>query len=62
MAVPKKKTSRARRNRRRSHDALKLPQLSKCARTGAPKLSHRVCEESGYYGKNKQVFEVEERL
>ncbi|MCA8911815.1 MAG: 50S ribosomal protein L32 [Planctomycetes bacterium] len=62
MAVPKKKHSKARRNKRRSHDALKLPKISKCAKTGLPKLSHRVCEESGYYGKNKRVFEVEERL
>lgn len=62
MATPKKRSSRARRNSRRAHDALKLPKLSKCAKTGLPKLSHRVCEESGYYGKDKKVFEVEERL
>lgn len=62
MAIPKKKQSKARRNKRRSHDALKLPKISKCAKTGLPKLSHRVCEDSGFYGKNKQVFEVEERL
>ena len=62
MATPKKKTSKARRNSRRSHDALAMPKISKCAKTGLPKISHRVCEESGFYGKNKQVFEVEERL
>jgi len=62
MAVPKKKHSKARRNKKRAHDALKLPKLSKCAKTGLPKLSHRVCEDSGFYGKHKQVFEVEERL
>lgn len=62
MATPKKRSSRARRNSRRAHDALKLPKLSKCAKTGLPKLSHRVCEGSGYYGKDKKVFEVEERL
>jgi large subunit ribosomal protein L32 len=62
MATPKKKSSRARRNKRRSHDGLALPKISKCAKTGLPKLSHRVCEDSGFYGKNKQVFEVEERL
>lgn len=62
MPVPKKRQSRARRNKRRAHDALVLPNLSKCAKTGLPKLSHRVCEDSGYYGKTKKVFEVEERL
>lgn len=62
MAVPKKRSSRAARNQRRSHDALTVPLLSKCAKTGMPKLSHRVCEDSGYYGKTKRVFEVDERL
>lgn len=62
MATPKKRHSKARRNKRRSHDALTMPRISKCAKTGLPKLSHRVCEESGFYGKTKQVFEVEERL
>lgn len=62
MPVPKKRSSRAARNQRRSHDALTLPKLSKCAKTGLPKLSHRVCEDSGFYGKSRRVFEVEERL
>jgi large subunit ribosomal protein L32 len=62
MATPKKRSSRARRNKRRAHDALKVPRISRCARTGLPKLSHRVCEDSGYYGKTKRVFEVDERL
>ncbi|MBX3474689.1 MAG: 50S ribosomal protein L32 [Planctomycetes bacterium] len=62
MPVPKKRSSRAARNQRRSHDALTTPKLSKCAKTGLPKLSHRVCEDSGFYGKSKRVFEVEERL
>ncbi|MCF6228700.1 MAG: 50S ribosomal protein L32 [Planctomycetes bacterium] len=62
MAVPKQKQSKARGRKRRSHDALKLPVLSKCAKTGLPKLSHTVCEESGYYGKTKKVFDVEEKL
>jgi len=62
MPVPKKRSSRAARNQRRSHDALVPPRLSKCAKTGLPKLSHRVCEDSGYYGKHKRVFVVDERL
>lgn len=62
MGVPKQRQSKARRNKRRAHDALQMPQISKCAKTGLPKLSHRVCEESGYYGKTKKVFDVEERL
>jgi large subunit ribosomal protein L32 len=62
MATPKKRSSRSKIGRRRSHDSLTLPQLGKCPKTGRPKLSHRVCEESGYYGKNVRVFTVEEKL
>jgi large subunit ribosomal protein L32 len=62
MATPKKRTSRARRDKRRSHNAITLPQIGTCPKSGRPKLSHRVCEESGYYGKDKQVFDVDERL
>jgi len=62
MATPKKRSSRSRRNKRRTHDALSIPKLSKCAKTGLPKLAHRVCEDSGYYGKSKLIFEVDERL
>lgn len=62
MATPKKKSSRSRGGKRSAHDALKVPVVGKCPKTGLPKLSHRVCEESGYYGKKKRIFEVEERL
>lgn len=59
MAVPKKKTSRSKRNMRRSHDALKLPAISTCSNCGAAKTPHHVCTECGYYN-NTQVVEVEE--
>ena len=43
MAVPKSKTSKGKRDRRRSHDSLRAPALSVCpeADCGAPKLPHR---------------------
>ena len=62
MGIPKKRQAGSRRGKRRSHDALKAPRISKCPETGLPKLAHRVCEDSGYYGKGKQIFEVEEKL
>ena len=62
MATPKKRQSRGRSGRRQSHDHLTATQSQLCAVSGQPKLSHRVCEESGYYGKNKKVFEAKEKL
>lgn len=49
MAVPKKKTSSARRDKRRAHRALGQPKLATCQTCGAPHLPHRVCENCGSY-------------
>ncbi|NOX97403.1 MAG: 50S ribosomal protein L32 [Nitrospirae bacterium] len=50
MPLPKKKTSRSRRDKRRTHDRLSEPALSKCSHCGQPKISHRICPHCGYYG------------
>ncbi|MBA2533385.1 MAG: 50S ribosomal protein L32, partial [Rubrobacter sp.] len=47
MAVPKKKTSRARRNQRRAHHAITGPGLVACPNCGEPHVPHRVCRECG---------------
>lgn len=49
MAVPKRKTSKSRKNKRRSHHALALPAQAKCAQCGEPRLPHRVCRSCGFY-------------
>lgn len=49
MAVPKKKTSKSRRNMRRSHHALKLVNLSECPNCGEAKQPHHVCAACGHY-------------
>ena len=49
MAVPKKKTSKSRRNMRRSHDALKLVASIECPNCGEQKLPHHVCGSCGHY-------------
>lgn len=49
MAHPKHKLSKQRRDKRRTHDKLTLPALSKCSNCGAAVLHHRVCPECGYY-------------
>jgi len=57
MAVPKKRTSRSRRDRRRSHDALVPPKLVSCPHCNEPKLPHHVCPHCGFY-KKEGVIEV----
>ncbi len=59
MAVPKKKVSRARRDKRRSSVwKLDAPALSKCTQCGELKMPHRVCLVCGFY-KGKEVVKVE---
>jgi len=61
MAVPKKKTSRARRDKRRTHDALTPIQVGKCKRCGDATLPHRACPTCGYY-KDTQVIAPSDAL
>ena len=57
MALPKKKTSRSRQGKRRSHSALDLPAMDACPHCHSPKLSHRVCPNCGWYG-DREAIEV----
>ncbi len=59
MALPKRRHSHQRKNKRRSHHALKQEGLSVCPQCKEPKLPHRVCNNCGYY-EGKQVVEAEE--
>lgn len=60
MAVPKRKTSKARRDSRRSsHWKLDAPTLVECTECHQPKLAHRVCKHCGYYD-GRKVIEVSE--
>ncbi len=59
MAVPKRRVSHARRDKRRSSVwKLKAPAIEKCS-CGEYKLSHRLCPECGTY-KGRQVVQKEE--
>ena len=61
MAVPKKRTSQARRNQRRAHDAMKRLGLVACPNCGEPHMPHRVCPNCGYYkGRTAVAVEVTE--
>ena len=59
MAPPKRKTSKARRDKRRSHLSLPLTGLSTCPRCNQKRLPHSICANCGYYG-NKPIIPVEE--
>ena len=59
MAHPKRKHTKTRRNKRRSHDRLAAPNLSPCPQCQQPKPPHRVCLHCGYY-KGVEVIELPE--
>jgi large subunit ribosomal protein L32 len=60
MAVPKRKHSQARKNKRRSNVwKLEMPAFSKCTQCGQLKAPHRVCPHCGYY-KGKEIIKMEE--
>jgi large subunit ribosomal protein L32 len=60
MAVPKKKQSKSRRNKRRAnHDRMTAPTVVLCPQCSEPKLPHRVCSSCGYY-KGTEVIHVSE--
>jgi len=49
MAVPKRKTSKARRDKRRATHKLEPTTIVACGACGSPKLPHRVCPSCGTY-------------
>jgi large subunit ribosomal protein L32 len=56
--VPKKRTSAAKRNSRRSHHALTAPTLAPCSTCSAMKQPHVVCPTCGSY-KGRQILIVD---
>ena len=60
MAVPKKKQSPTRRNKRRAnHDRMTAPTVVMCPQCAEPRLPHRVCPSCGTY-KGREVIEMPE--
>jgi len=56
--VPKRKVSKGRRDRRRSHLSLNPLRFILCPQCHAPRLPHHVCPSCGSY-KGIKVMEVE---
>ena len=55
MAVPKRKTSKSKRNMRRSHDSIQPINIIEDKESGEPRLSHRIDLSTGMYN-GKQVI------
>lgn len=59
MAVPKRKTSKSKRDMRRTHKKSTAPSLSTCPECGEVKLPHHACPSCGMY-KGRLITETEE--
>jgi len=49
MAVPKSRSSKSRKGKRRTHYKLSVPGMSVCPKCGEIKLPHRICKACGTY-------------
>ncbi|QQR89139.1 MAG: 50S ribosomal protein L32 [Myxococcales bacterium] len=58
MAVPKRRTTRAKRDSRRAnHDRVSAPNLIPCPNCGDVTLPHRACGSCGHY-KGREIVAV----
>ena len=56
MAVPKRKISKSRRNKRRSHHRISAPNIIEDKKSGEFRLTHHVDLKTGLYN-GRQVFD-----
>ena len=59
MAVPKRKTSKSKRDQRRSHHAIKSANIIEDKKSGEYRLSHHIDLKTGMY-KGRQVIDPKE--
>ena len=59
MAVPKRKTSKSRRDQRRSHHKIKQTNIVEDKKSGEYRLSHHLDLKTGMY-KGRQVLDPKE--
>lgn len=57
-ALPKRKISKARRNRRRTHDSLKAPNLFACDEADGMKIPHRL-RRAAQTAKGRKLLGIE---
>ncbi len=58
MAVPKRRTSKARKRSRKANWKVSLPGIVECPQCHEAKLAHRVCKHCGYYD-GKQAVSID---
>ncbi|MDR2902814.1 MAG: 50S ribosomal protein L32 [Lactobacillales bacterium] len=58
MAVPKKKTSKSKKNMRRSHHALGANANIECPKCGELTRPHHVCDACGHYNKKEIIVKA----
>ncbi len=62
MPLPKRRHSKQRGRKRRTHWKLTAPNIIECPHCHHPKLPHRVCPNCGYYaGKEIMVIKKEKK-
>ena len=59
MALPKRRLSKTRGRKRRTHDRLSAPAVSRCPNCLQPAQPHRLCPHCGQY-RGREVVVVEE--
>lgn len=57
MAVPKRKTSKSKRDKRRTHQKLDAPNVASCPECGEAVQPHHACPSCGVY-KGRNVIET----
>jgi large subunit ribosomal protein L32 len=63
MAVPKRKVSKSRRDKRRaSNFRISVPSVVECPHCHEKKIAHQVCKNCGYYdGQERIVVDKEKK-
>ncbi len=60
MPLPKRRHSKARRYKKRTHKKVNPVSLNKCTHCGKEKRPHKVCPHCGYY-RGKKVLSLKEK-
>ncbi|MGC9319391.1 MAG: 50S ribosomal protein L32 [Armatimonadota bacterium] len=60
MALPKRRHSKSRTRKKRTHQKVAVPAIAQCPQCGAPKLAHNACGRCGHYRGRKVDHTVSE--
>jgi large subunit ribosomal protein L32 len=59
MALPKRRLSKTRGRKRRTHDRLSVPAVAQCPKCLQPVQRHRLCPHCGHY-RGREVVAIQE--